>query len=57
MNPMHINVQKLHNCHGSTLLYLVHFIPYGVQILFDGLAFEITVANSERCIGVRFAFY
>lgn len=40
----------------SLVLYLVHFIPPRVQILFDGLAFEISVADSDSCIGVGFAF-
>lgn len=38
-----------------TELYLIHFIPLGVQILFDGLALEMAVADSERGVRVRFA--
>lgn len=48
---------SLNNCHTSPLLYLVHFIPSGMQVLFDGLAFEISVADSDCCIGVWFAFH
>lgn len=58
----HENVQKLHvqlQLHYSVLLslYLIHFVPFGVQILFDGLAFEIPVADSECRVWVWFAFH
>lgn len=39
------------------LLYLIHFVPPGMQILFDGLGFEMPVADSEYCVGVWFAFH
>lgn len=34
------------------LLHLKHFVPFWVQILFDGLAFETYVAQSQRGVGV-----
>lgn len=44
-------------CIASQFLYLIHFIPLRVQILFDGLAFEMSVADSECGVGVWFAFH
>lgn len=34
------------------LLYLIHFVPLGMQVLLDGLAFEISVTDSDCCVGV-----
>lgn len=34
------------------LLYLIHFVPLGMQVLLDGLALEISVTDSDCCVGV-----
>lgn len=63
LNVFVFNDYSKQNCRPSlnqskaAALYLVHFIPLGVQILFDGLAFEIAVADSERCVRVRLALH
>lgn len=34
-------------------VYLVNFVPFGVQAVFDGLALEELVSNMEDAVGVR----
>lgn len=38
-------------------LYLINFIPFWVQVFFNGLGFEIAVADSEFHVWVRLAFH